>query len=220
MDFYLLIRRYEEGMAEGLGEIVGQVFASEDYQYKKGFGLQSSPPWYLSEHGGPEDGAWGSVGIHSAPDLLTDKALSWMAEVEGGPADRGAEAFPGDLVAARWSRRQGPVLALAHRESPAMAYAAVFREGRCSWSEYLSPGKVLARADGRGALIRGEPGLEEGDRMRILLRGLEKISLASWTLSEEALLFLPDHLGAFLDEESTHWQPGRSTLLASLSAAP
>jgi hypothetical protein len=155
----------------------------------------------------------------SSPDLLTDEALSRMAEVEGGPADRGAEAFAGDLAAAEWSRHRGPVLALAHRESPAMAYAALFREGRCSWSEYLSPGKVLARADGRGALIRREPGPEDGDRMRILQRGLEKISLASWT-NEALSLFLPDQLGAFLAEESPRWLPGRSTLLASLSAAP
>ncbi len=138
----------------------------------------------------------GSVFVDHAPTVLCDQDWDRLQQMPAGPVARGAESFVVDPAVANLSRDLGGALVLAWREHPAMAYAAVFRQGKCDASCYLAPNERLARFDGQGAVVEEEPGsgLPEGDRMGVLLWGLRKFAGGHWRLVEDERLQLPEIL--------------------------
>ena len=138
----------------------------------------------------------GSVIVEHAPNVLGDPDWDRLQRMAAGPVARGAEPFVVDPAVADLSRVLGGALVLAWRENPAMAYAAIFRQGRCDASCYLAPDERLARFDGLGAVVEEEPGrdLPEGDRMGVLLWGLRKFAGGHWRLDEDERLRLPEIL--------------------------
>jgi len=136
------------------------------------------------------------VSVKHDPRLLKDEAHQRLLELPGGPVHRGAEAFLADPAVARLSQRLGGALVLAFRDSPAMAYAAIFRRGRCDWSYYLAPGGRVARCDGRSVFLGEEAQVvqPDGDRLDLLLLGLEKFAGGCWQLSEDLRMVLPELL--------------------------
>jgi len=137
-----------------------------------------------------------SVAVAHVPNQLGDVDWKRLVDMKAGPVARGAEPFVPEPALAELSQRLGGVLALSWRERPAMAYAAVFRQGRCDRSLYLAPGKRLARWDGRGVAIEEEPERcpPEGDRMGVLLWGLEQFAGGSWLIEADERLQLPEIL--------------------------
>jgi hypothetical protein len=138
----------------------------------------------------------GSVVVEHAPNVLADTDWDRLQQMSTGPVARGAEPFVVDPAVADLSRVLGGALVLSWREHPAMAYAAIFRQGRCDASCYLAPDERLARFDGLGAVVEEEPGrdLPEGDRMGVLLWGLRKFAGGDWRLDEDERLQLPEIL--------------------------
>ena len=94
------------------------------------------------------------------------------------------------------SQRLGGALVLAFRDSPAMAYAAIFRRGQCDWSYYLAPNGRVARCDGRTVFLGEEAQAvqPDGDRIDLLLLGLEKFAGGCWQISEDLRMVLPELL--------------------------
>jgi len=127
---------------------------------------------------------------------LENHAYERLLELEGGPVHRGAEAFVADPAVARLSQQLGGALVLGFRDSPAMAYAAIFRRGRCDWSYYLAPGGRVARCDGTSVFLgeKARAVQPDGDRLDLLLLGLEKFVGGHWELSEDLRMVLPELL--------------------------
>ncbi len=148
------------------------------------FGVLNGDPWLYG------------VSVKHDSRLLKDHAYRRLLELPAGPAHRGAEAFLADPAVARLSQRLGGALVLAFRDSPSMAYAAIFRRGRCDWSYYLAPGGRVARCDGRAVFLGEEARAvqPDGDRIDLLLLGLEKFAGGSWRLSEDLRMVLPELL--------------------------
>jgi hypothetical protein len=138
-----------------------------------------------------------AVFVDHAPNVLVDWDWDRLQRMEAGPVARGAEPFVVDPAVADLSRLLGGALVLCWRENPAMAYAAVFRQGRCDSSCYLAPQERLARFDGHGGVVEEKPGrdLPELDRMGVLLGGLRKFAGGHWRLDEDERLQLPEILG-------------------------
>jgi hypothetical protein len=138
-----------------------------------------------------------AVFVDHAPNVLVDPDWDRLQRMTAGPVARGAEPFVADPAVADLSRCLGGALVLAWREHPAMAYAAIFRQGRCDASCYLAPNERLARFDGQGGAVEEKPSrqLPEGDRMGVLLWGLQKFAGGHWRLEEDERLQLPEILG-------------------------
>ncbi len=186
-------------------------FGPEDLVFGAALGLRLSPSWVPRDlfRCGPDlprlrTLAW----VHPAGRgrLLRDETLDRLVRDPRGSVERGAEPFAADAAAAVLSRRLGGVLALSHRDQPAMAYTADFRQGRCERSIYFVPGERLARYDGRDAIVRDGPitCLPEQDRAGVLLLALQRFVFETWEVEADERLILPELLGWGPEEGELH----------------
>lgn len=128
-------------------------------------------------------------------DPLGEEALSLAPQ---GPVARGGLPWVEELACPALSKRLGACLLLCWEESPSLAYAALYRQGRCSWSLALRPFKDVVRFDGGRAWHDKGRLAADGDRAEILRLGLEKLLTEPVPLDHDEALTLPDLLGEAL----------------------
>jgi hypothetical protein len=197
VDFYQVWVQYVEDFSESLLECLTLSWPDIDRESGAHFEVTWLPLLSSEILGAAEYAPQLSGAVVSHPSrVLSEGAHDRLISMEGGPVHRGAEAFVADPAVARLSKRMGGALVLAFRDSPAMAYAATFREGRCDWSYYLAPGGRVARCDGSSVYLGEEAKAvqPDGDRIDLLVLGLEKFSGGHWQLSDHLRMVLPELL--------------------------
>jgi hypothetical protein len=124
-------------------------------------------------------------------DPLGEEALSLAPQ---GPVARGGLPWVEELGCPALSKALGACLLLCWEESPSLAYAALYRQGRCQWSLALRPFKDVVRFDGGRAWRDKGRLVADGDRAEIIRLGVEKLLTEPLPMEPDEALILPDLL--------------------------
>lgn len=159
-------------------------------------------PWRPADlwSGGIERLVW-TVGIESHGGPL----LSEVGEAElgrGGVARRHAPVHPIEALALR----AGEGLVVLHSDAAHLAYVAVYRQRRLSWSLMLQDRVRLVRCDGQVVQVAEPPRfVAEGDRAGVLLAGLHQWLREPITIDDTERLVLADTLGHITHDVEPVW---------------
>lgn len=128
-------------------------------------------------------------------DPLGEEALSLAPQ---GPVARGGLPWAEELGCPALSKTLGACLLLCWEESPSLAYAALYRQGRCQWSLALRPFKDVVRFDGGRAWRDKGRLVADGDRAEIIRLGFEKLLTEPMPFDPDEALIVPDVLSEAL----------------------
>ena len=166
--------------------------------------LQISPPTTPGElfrHGSVEPPRLRLMALRNSDrrgrllDPLGEEALSLAPQ---GPVARGGLPWVEELGCPALSKALGACLLLCWEESPSLAYAALYRQGRCQWSLALRPFKDVVRFDGGRAWRDKGRLVADGDRAEIIRLGFEKLLTEPLPIDPDEALVLPDVLAEAL----------------------
>ncbi|MDP2310521.1 MAG: hypothetical protein Q8P18_31170 [Pseudomonadota bacterium] len=161
------------------------------------------------------------VGPWRPADLWVDglERLVWTVGLEsrGGPIL--SDAGEASLGSAGLARRQAPIhpiealavragdgLVMLHSDAARLAYVAVYRQRRLSWSLMLQDRVRLVRCDGQVVQVAAPPRfVPEGDRAGVLLAGLHQWLREPITVDDRERLMLADTLGQLTREVEPTW---------------
>lgn len=142
-----------------------------------------------------------SVGIESrGGPILSDAGEAALADA--GLARRHAPLHPIEALAVR----AGDGLVVIHSDAAHLAYVAVYRQRRLSFSLMLQDRVRLVRCDGQVVQVAAPPRfVPEGDRAGVLLAGLYQWLREPVTLDDRDRLTLADTLGQLTREVEPTW---------------
>jgi hypothetical protein len=141
-----------------------------------------------------------TVGVESRGPILSARGEAGV--VRGGIERRKAPAHPVEALA----ERAGDGLVLVHSDATCLAYVAVYRQRKLAWSLLLQDRVRLVRCDGQVVQVAEPPRfVPEGDRVGVLLAGLQQWLREPVSIPDEERYTLADDLGALTGEAEPTW---------------
>ncbi len=159
-------------------------------------------PWRPADRwaGGIERLVW-SVGLESRGGPILSEAGE-AALGRSGLARRHAPIHPVEMLA----MHAGDGLVIVHSDANHLAYVAVYRQRRLSWSLMLQDRVKLVRCDGQVVQVAEPPRfVPEGDRAGVLLAGLHQWLREPIDLDDTDRLTLADTLGQLTGDVEPTW---------------
>lgn len=193
---------FERRTASGVAAELRQILKPGWLHRRADLGVVVTGPWRPADlwAGGIERLVW-TVGIDArGGPLLSERGESEL----GGPSFTRRHAPPHPVEAL--AQRAGEGMVVLHSDATRLAYVAVYRERRLTWSLLLQDRVKLVRCDGQVVQVAEPPKyVPEGDRTGVLLAGLHQWLREPIALDDEERFTLADSLGQLTADEEPAW---------------
>lgn len=164
-------------------------------------GVTVHGPWRPADRwpGALERLAW-TAGIESRGPILSERGEQGL--LRAGLERRRSPAHPVEALA----ERAGEGLVVVHSDATRLAYVAVYRQRRLAWSLLLQDRVRLVRCDGQVVQVAEPPRyVAEGDRIGVLLAGLQQWLREPVPLHDDERYTLADTLGDLAGDVEPTW---------------
>lgn len=211
------LHSFERKTLAGVSADLRQVVRSGWLHPRASLGVVVNGPWRPADlwPGALERLVW-SVGLDAGGGpLLSARGEAEMAK--DGLERRQAPVHPVEALA----RRAGEGLVLLHSDAARLAYVAVYRERRLAWSLLLQDSVRLVRCDGQVVQVAEPPRfVAEGDRMGVLLAGLDQWLRDPIALAEGDRFVLAETLATLTYEAEPAWVARDGAFLGDADSMP